>query len=69
MEKPGTEDSVNHFRRVCVCVSVCICLFSSTVKASSDCKIFEINLRDTDQRSSVVGIIPGASAKLLPLGI
>ena len=54
---------------VCECVSVCMCLFSSTVKASSDCKIFEIYLTDMDQRSYVVDIIPCASAKLLPLGI
>ena len=36
---------------VCVraCVRVCVCLYASTVKASSDCKTSETYLRGTDQ--------------------
>ena len=44
-------------------VCVCVCLYSFTVKASSICKISETYLRGTDQRSSVVNINLGASAK------
>ena len=47
-------------------VCLCVCLHSSTVKASSDCKR---NLRGTDQQSCVVKIYLGASAKFLHLGI
>ena len=39
---------------------VYVCLYSSTLKA-------ETYLRGTDQRCSVVSIIPGASAKFLHL--
>ena len=64
---------------VCVCVSVCVyvclyvcvcvfvCLYSSTVKASSDCKMFKTYLRGSDQRSCVVNIYLGASAKFIHL--
>ena len=48
-----------------ICVRVC--LYSSTVKASSHCKMFETYLRSTDKRCYVVSIIPGAPAKFLHL--
>ena len=48
---------------VCMCVCVCVCLYSFTVKASFICKISETYLRGTDQRSCVVNINLGASAK------
>ena len=54
---------------VCVCACVCVCLYSSTVKASSDCKRSKTYLRGTDQRSCVVNIYMGASAKFLHLPI
>ena len=55
---------------VCVCGSVCVvCLYSSTVKASSECKMSERYLRGTDQRSCVVNIYLGASAKFVHLCI
>ena len=40
---------------VCTCVRacVCVCLYASTVKASSDCKTSETYLRGTDQRCYV----------------
>ena len=41
----------------CSCsLYVCVCLYSSTVKVSSDCKMSKTCLRGTDQRSSVVNI-------------
>ena len=49
------------------CRRVCMCLYSSTVKASSDCKMSKTCLRGTDQRSCVVNIYLGASAKFLHL--
>ena len=52
---------------VCVCVYVFVCLYSSTVKASSDCKIFKTYLRGSDQRSCVVNIYLSASAKFIHL--
>ena len=56
---------------VCVCVCaracVCVCLYSSTVKASSVYNDVWDILEGTDQRSCVVSIIPGASAKYLHL--
>ena len=52
---------------VCVCVcgslSVCLFLYSFTVKTSSVCKVPETCLRGMDQQFCVVSIIPGASAK------
>ena len=55
---------------LCVCVCVCVvCLYSSTVKASSECKMSERYLRGTDQRSCVVNIYLGASAKFVHLCI
>ena len=48
-----------------ICVRVC--LYSSTVKASSHCKMSETYLRSTDKRCYVVSIIPGAPAKFLHL--
>ena len=44
---------------------VCVCLYSSTMKASSDCKMSETYLRGTDQRSCVVNIYLGAFAKFI----
>ena len=46
---------------------VCVCLYSSTLKVSSVCKMSETYLRGTDQRCFVVSIIPYASAKFLHL--
>ena len=54
---------------VCVCMCVCVFVSSFTVKASYVSKISEKYLRGTDQQCYVVSIIPGASAKFLPLGI
>ena len=51
---------------LCVCVCVCVC---STVKAFSVCKMFETYFRGTDQRSCVVNINLGASAKFLHIRI
>ena len=48
---------------------VCVCLYSSTMKASSDCKMSETYLRGTDQRSCVVNIYLGASTKFIHLRI
>ena len=53
---------------VCVCVFVCVCV-CSTVKAFSVCKMFETYFRGTDQRSCVVNINLGASAKFLHIRI
>ena len=50
-----------------VCVCLFVCLYSSTVKTSSDCKMSKTYLRGTDQRSCVVNIHLGASAKFLHL--
>ena len=59
---------VRTYVRVCVCVCVCVCvLYSSTVKASSDCKMFKTYLRGSDQRFCVVNIYLGASAKFIHL--
>ena len=55
--------------RVCVFVCVCVCVCSSTVKASSVCKMSDTYLRGKDQRCCVVNIIRCASAKFLHLGI
>ena len=44
---------------------VCVCLYSFTVKASSVCNDVWDILDGTDQRSSVVIIILGASVKFL----
>ena len=44
-----------------------MCLYSSTVKASSDRKMSETYLRGTEQQSCVVNIYLGASAKFLHL--
>ena len=66
---------ISSFLCVCVCVCVrarvcvCVCLYSSTVKASSDCNVSKTYLRSMDQRSSVVNIYLGASAKFLHLRI
>ena len=49
---------------MCVCVYVCVCLYTATVKASS--VAFEI-LESTDQQSCVKGIILDVSAKSLHL--
>ena len=55
---------------MCVRVRVGVCVFiSSTMKASSDCKMSKIYLRGTNQRSCVVNIYLGASAKFLHLRI
>ena len=53
------------FRRVelmisCMCVSVCVYIYSSTVEASSNYKMSETNLRGTDQQSCVVNISQGS---------
>ena len=54
-----------------MCVFVCVraCLYSSTMKASSDSKMSETYLKSTDQRPCVVKIYLGASAKFLHLRI
>ena len=39
--------------RTAACVCACMCLYSSTVKASSVCKTSETYLRGTDQRCYV----------------
>ena len=44
-----------------------VCVYSSTVRASSHCKTSVIYLRGMDQRWYVVSIIAGASAKFLHL--
>ena len=46
-----------------------MCLYSSTVKASSDCSMSETYLRGTDQRSCVANIYLGTTAKFLHLCI
>ena len=61
---------------VCVCARACVwvdgwvggCLYSSTMKAS-ECKMSERYLRRTDQRSCVVNIYLGVSAKFVHLCI
>ena len=50
---------------VCVCVCLCACVYSSTVMASFVRKMSETYFRGTDQRSWIVNINLGASAKLL----
>ena len=52
---------------VCVCLCMCVCLYSFTVKAVSVCNDVWDILEGTDQRSCVVSIILGASAKFLHL--
>ena len=52
---------------VCVCVCVYVCQYSSNVKASSVCKMYETHMRGTDQRSSFMNM--DASAKFLHLRI
>ena len=47
----------------------CVCVYSSTMKASSVCKMSDTCLRGTDQRCYVVSIIRCASAKFLHLSI
>ena len=57
--------TINTYVCVCVCVCVCVyvCLYSFTVKASFVCSdVWDIP-ECTDQRSYVVSIILGASAK------
>ena len=54
-----------HLREVNVCVMVC--LYSSTMKASSDCQMSKTCLRGMDQQSCVVNIHLGASVKFLHL--
>ena len=54
---------------MCVCVCLCACVCSSTVMASSVSKMSETYFRGTDQRSWIVNINLGASAKLLHLRI
>ena len=48
-------------------VCVCVCLYSSIMKASSDWKMSKTCLRGTDQWSCVVNILLGVSAKFLYL--
>ena len=48
---------------------MCVFLYSSTVKASSDCKMSKTNLRGSDEQSCVVNIYVGASARFLHLSI
>ena len=78
IEGTYNRTSVPKYEFMCVvCVCVCVCVFlhvrvflySSTVKASSDCKMSETYLRGTDQRCYVVSTIPGASANFLHLDI
>ena len=60
-----------NLRRVCLLASrACVCVLnSSTVKSFSDSKMSKTNLRGSDQRSCVVNIYLGASAKFLHLRI
>ena len=51
----------------CVCACVCVCVYSFTVKVSSVCNNFMDIIEGTDQRSCVVSIMLGASAKILHL--
>ena len=54
---------------IVILVSLCVRIYSSTVKDSSDCKMPKTYLRGTYQPSCVVNIYLGASAKLLDLPI
>ena len=53
-----------YFKRWCVCVHVCmcVCLYLSTVKVSSDCKMSETYLRGTDicVVNIYLGTLPGS---------
>ena len=51
----------------CVCVCVCMCVYPYFVKASSTRIDFLGIIKFTDQRSCVVDIILGTSAKFLQL--
>ena len=48
---------INDMQVTCVCVFVCVCLYSSIPEASSDCKTSETYFRGTDRRCYVVSII------------
>ena len=54
---------------VCVCVCVCVCLYSFTCWLLSTARRLWHTLRCSDQRSLVVSIISGASAKFFYLHI
>ena len=56
--KPAEESSCSSDTLL---LAVCVCLYYSTVKASSDCKAPVTYSRDTDQRCYVVSI--NANAK------